>query len=165
MGFPGISTWGLMKEHSHSAIMDMMDFLTAENLIQAGEEYGSISFTERSMPFLKNKTRLMMRRHEESLAQPPRRTLRPDAAASGELPPDTLEMFEVLRRLRRDIASAEGVPPYVVFSDKTLLAMCEAPPSCEEEFLSVPGVGRAKLEKYGARFLDAIDAWVHAEAG
>jgi ATP-dependent DNA helicase RecQ len=139
--------------------MDMMDFLTAENLIQADEEYGAISFTERSMPFLKDKTRLMMRRHEESAA---RRAPRPAAAALGELPPETSEMFEVLRRLRRDIASAEGVPPYIVFSDKTLLAMCETPPLSEEEFLSIPGVGRAKLEKYGVRFLDAIDAWIHA---
>ena len=69
------------------------------------------------------------------------------------------ELFEALRRMRRELAASEGVPPYVVFSDKPLQAMCEALPSDEDEMLSISGVGRMKFEKYGYKFLDAIREW------
>jgi ATP-dependent DNA helicase RecQ len=68
-------------------------------------------------------------------------------------------LFDELRALRRDLASSEGVPPYIVFSDKALTAMCNALPGTEGEFLSIPGVGTAKLEKYGVAFLRAIAKW------
>ncbi|MDD5421710.1 MAG: HRDC domain-containing protein, partial [Synergistaceae bacterium] len=64
-----------------------------------------------------------------------------------------------LRTLRKDLASAEGVPPYVVFSDKTLSTMCEILPSDREAFLEVSGVGSVKLEKYGEAFIGAIKNW------
>jgi ATP-dependent DNA helicase RecQ len=147
LGFDKISTWGLMRGYGEDAIKDMINFLIAGNYLAEEEgEYPTLSFTERTFPFLKGKARLLMRKHA---GKPVRR---PDSvllAGSGAL-------FEELRALRRRIASAEGVPPYVVFSDSTLHAMCEILPSDREEFLSVPGVGRAKLEKYGDAFLAAI---------
>jgi ATP-dependent DNA helicase RecQ len=152
LGFDTISTWGIMKGFSPRALMDILNFLIAGKLLQVDEEYGTLSFTDRSYRFLRNKTKLMMRRYEDS--PPRRRRSEMDAERGAEL--RASGMFEELRRLRREIASAEGVPPYVVFSDKTLLAMCETRPSDNAEFLSVPGVGEAKLERYGRRFLAAI---------
>ncbi len=61
--------------------------------------------------------------------------------------------FEALRRLRTEIARAEQVPPYIVFSDKTLEAMCVMLPQTREEMLTVHGVGELKYQKYGERFL------------
>jgi ATP-dependent DNA helicase RecQ len=142
-----ISTWGIMKESRAGEIMDMVDFLVAERFL-AADEYGALSFTERSMPFLKSKTRLLMRNHREPAKKAPARAKE-----------ETGGLFEELRALRREIAAAENVPPYVVFSDKTLMAMCGKKPSNGREFLSVPGVGEMKLKKYGEKFIEAIRKW------
>ena len=61
--------------------------------------------------------------------------------------------------LRRAIAAENGVPPYVVFSDKTLAAICDAMPDDEDDFLEIPGVGAAKLERYGEAFLSVVREW------
>ncbi|MDF1613879.1 DNA helicase RecQ [Desulfurivibrio dismutans] len=66
------------------------------------------------------------------------------------------EMFEQLRRLRKEIADQDGVPPFVVFSDAALVAMAARQPADEKEFLQIHGVGQYKLERYGERFLAAI---------
>ena len=66
------------------------------------------------------------------------------------------DLFEALRKLRLEIAKEEAMPPYIVFSDKTLIDMCIKCPSNEEEMLEVSGVGENKLKKYGQRFLEEI---------
>ncbi|MEZ5175419.1 MAG: ATP-dependent DNA helicase RecQ [Acidimicrobiia bacterium] len=71
---------------------------------------------------------------------------------------EATEVFEALRVLRKQLADSKGVPAYVVFNDATLRAMADACPTSESEFLSLPGVGAAKLKAYGSIFLDAIDA-------
>jgi superfamily II DNA helicase RecQ len=63
------------------------------------------------------------------------------------------ELFEALRALRREIADRDATPPYVVFHDATLREMATVRPSTEEEMLEIGGVGKRKLEKYGADFL------------
>ena len=71
-------------------------------------------------------------------------------------PPVNGGLFEKLVGLRRELAAAGGVPPYVVFKDKTLQEMAEKCPSSLAEFGNISGVGQAKLEKYGAQFLAVI---------
>lgn len=66
------------------------------------------------------------------------------------------ELFQQLRELRLEIAKEEKVPPYIVFSDKTLIHMCQLKPGNKEEMLEVSGVGQMKYEKYGERFLRVI---------
>ena len=65
-------------------------------------------------------------------------------------------LFETLRTLRAAIAGAERVPPYVVFTDKTLVDMSRLKPTTPDDFLLVNGVGRAKLQNFGEEFMDAI---------
>ena len=66
-------------------------------------------------------------------------------------------LFEKLRNLRTEIAKEEKVPPYIVFSDKTLTHMCIVKPKTKQEMLKVSGVGEFKFEKYGERFLSCIE--------
>lgn len=66
------------------------------------------------------------------------------------------ELFMALRALRKRIADEAGVPPYVVFPDRTLKEMAVAKPRSETALVSIYGVGRAKLEKYGQRFMELI---------
>jgi len=65
-------------------------------------------------------------------------------------------LFDILRELRYDISKEEGVPPYAIFNDATLRQLETVRPMSESEFITINGVGKAKLEKYGAAFTDAI---------
>ncbi len=75
-----------------------------------------------------------------------------------EAEPDAAGLFEQLRSLRLEISKELGVPPYVVFHDKTLREMAALKPSTRAELLRVSGVGERKAERYGARFLEHIRA-------
>jgi ATP-dependent DNA helicase RecQ len=77
----------------------------------------------------------------------------PDAAMLDD---DDKELFERLRVVRRELADEAGVPAYIVFGDKVLLEMVARRPGSSRELLQVPGVGEAKLERYGAAFLDVL---------
>ncbi len=75
------------------------------------------------------------------------------------------ELFERLRALRLVIAREEGMPPYIIFNDKTLIDMCEKLPVDADTMLSVSGVGQNKLMKYGSRFTEEISTFVSAHKG
>jgi len=77
----------------------------------------------------------------------------PDAAM---LDGDDKALFERLRVVRRELADEAGVPAYIVFGDKVLLEMVARRPGSPRELLQVPGVGEAKLERYGSAFLDVL---------
>ena len=70
------------------------------------------------------------------------------------------ELFEVLRAVRLQLARAEGMPPYIIFSDKTLIDMCIKLPRSRESMLDVSGVGQTKYDKYGEQFIGAIDSFM-----
>ena len=70
----------------------------------------------------------------------------------------TTALFERLRAVRLELATEQGVPPYVIFHDRTLAAMAHHRPGSREEFLRLSGVGETKLERYGERFLTEIRA-------
>ena len=72
------------------------------------------------------------------------------------------ELFEHLRQLRLTIAREEAMPPYIIFSDKTLIDMCVKTPSNRDEMMNVNGVGVNKFDKYGQRFLDEIEKYVNS---
>jgi ATP-dependent DNA helicase RecQ len=67
------------------------------------------------------------------------------------------QLFDNLRALRHEIAAEENTPPYIIFSDKTLIDMATKAPKTRAEMLGVSGVGEYKFEKYGKRFLAAIE--------
>lgn len=69
------------------------------------------------------------------------------------------ELFERLRVLRRKLSQEQGVPPFVIFSDETLREMSGKVPLTDEELLSVKGVGEQKRVKYGAVFLQELQAY------
>jgi ATP-dependent DNA helicase RecQ len=77
----------------------------------------------------------------------------PDVASLDD---DERDLFERLRVLRRELADEAGVPAYIVFGDKVLLEMVARRPTTARELLQVPGVGEAKLERYGSAFLDLL---------
>ena len=73
-----------------------------------------------------------------------------------DTPPKGNNLFEKLAALRKSLATIEKVPPYLIFHDKTLHEMADKMPTSIQDMSLIPGVGQAKLEKYGTVFLDAI---------
>ena len=117
------------------------------------EGYGALKLTERSRPLLRGEVALKLR-HDTSkpvAAKKPRAT---DRTVSDE----DRELWEALRECRRVLAAEQGVPPYVIFHDTTLAEMARARPADPHALLAVSGVGQAKLERYGERFLGVIRA-------
>ena len=78
---------------------------------------------------------------------------------AAELDGDDRALFEALRARRRELADEAGVPAYIVFGDKVLLEMVARKPASPSELLQVPGVGQAKLERYGDAFLELLAVW------
>jgi ATP-dependent DNA helicase RecQ len=66
-------------------------------------------------------------------------------------------LWEALRECRRTLAEAQGIPPYVIFHDKTLLLICDRRPRTVAEFAEISGVGDRKCEKYAEAFLDVVN--------
>jgi ATP-dependent DNA helicase RecQ len=66
------------------------------------------------------------------------------------------DLFEELRKLRKELASEHNVPPYLIFGDKSLHDMCHLLPRNHDDFLMVNGVGQSKCEKYGDVFINTI---------
>lgn len=87
-----------------------------------------------------------------------RRSAGSRTSAPVDVSPADEDAFQTLRTLRKEIADREGVPAYIVFNDKVLREMVARRPATGAELLDVPGVGPAKLERYGDRFLAAVAA-------
>ena len=80
------------------------------------------------------------------------------AGASGGIYPASTSLFEALRAERRRLAREQGVPPYIIFHDTTLIALAELRPRTMADLLVVPGMGKTKSERYGAAFLAILAA-------
>lgn len=123
------------------------------------DEYAIVKLTEKSASVLSGEERIEMKmaKEQEHPARVKTKKKRKGMASGDyEFNRQEEELFEKLRMLRTEIAKEEKVPPYIVFSDRTLVHMCIVKPETKGEMLSVTGVGEFKYEKYGERFLDCI---------
>jgi ATP-dependent DNA helicase RecQ len=114
-------------------------------------EYKGLMLTERGAGILRGHEHVTIRpdRMEVRSAKP-----RPKILA---LPEEVdRELYERLRTLRRELAEENGVPPYVIFSDKTLRELAAHRPTNREEMLAIHGIGEVKFERYGEVFLDLL---------
>ncbi|HEX5050590.1 MAG TPA: DNA helicase RecQ [Planctomycetota bacterium] len=172
-GHDRLSTFGVCADVPAMRLLNYIDQLVDAGLLVRSEgEYPVLSLAEAAAGVLRGEQQAVLRAPKQGLEVPARRgrERRGAAAAATELEPDERALFEVLRRLRRTIAGALGVPPYVVFSDVTLEELSRVRPSTPAAFLRVRGVGQKKLESFGARFLEAIaahcrDAGLSPDAG
>ncbi|MFM8232004.1 MAG: RQC domain-containing protein, partial [Chthoniobacterales bacterium] len=160
-GHDTVSTHGLGSGQPRVYWIDLGRQLLRLGLLEATEDkFATVSVTERGMDVLRNRTPVKLTRpmvmpaKDKSPGAPKKR--RPRA---GEVECDE-GLFEVLRKLRAELARARNVPPYVVFSDATLRHMARDYPRDEVALLQVPGVGERKLSDYGAVFLAAIGGWL-----
>lgn len=139
-GFEKLTTYGILKGQSAKEIGSFIEFIISENYLGVGHgQFPTIYVTEEGKTVLLGKQSVFRKASVET-----KQITKDDP------------LFESLRALRMDIAQESGVPPFVVFSDKTLQDMVNFRPTTEEAFLAISGVGRTKLERYGEAFMKAI---------
>jgi ATP-dependent DNA helicase RecQ len=147
-----LKTFGVGKDKSKRHFQAVVGNLLAQGLLQqSGDRYPVLQVTPRAGAVLEGKARVRIIKPVEKAA--PRK-----AAASGDMPCHA-PLFDALRALRKQIAEKQGVPPFVVFSDRTLREMSARMPSDGRELQGVGGVGTHKLAQYGTAFLEAIRAF------
>ena len=150
MHFDDLSTYGIMKEYTEGDIKDIISIMISEGYLHlGGDQYPILQFTPKTNDLLKATVRLTI---TKSLKEEPKNTKKSVENIENY---DT-GLFELLRELRRGIAQELGKPPFVVFSDRSLIDMAAKFPISDEEFLAIHGVGEAKLEEYGEAFLTVI---------
>lgn len=141
--FNKLSTFGIMSDREIVWIEEFVNFLISEEYFdQSAGSFPILKFNERSRRVLKNEISVF-RRVDEKI--------------SFDYFEDPL--FEELNKLRGEIASREGVAPYIVFSDMTLLEMAEYRPKNRWEMLKIRGVGNQKFKNYGNEFLKVINSY------
>lgn len=141
--FDQLTTYGLLKERSAKDVADFIEFLISENYLQVESgPYPIIFVPEQGKNVLLGKEKVW--RKGEMVT----------SAVAADDP-----LFNELRALRLKLAQQAGVPPFVIFSDKTLRDMVAKMPVSDEELLTVQGVGETKLERYGEAFLEIIESY------
>ena len=128
-------------------------------LVQDFTRFGALGLSPSARPVLKGETQVILGLPRD-VAKVEEKSRRKSGAGEGA----HRALFEELRALRKQIADAASVPPFVVFSDATLVEMAKSRPRDERELLSVTGVGEHKLAKYGAQFLAALDEYRRTSA-
>jgi ATP-dependent DNA helicase RecQ len=146
-GLDSLSTYAIMADMDTHRIRTILDYLiTQEYLALEGDTYQVLCPTSRSREIIFEKKPLTM--------------MLPKERPQPGLPPKTRELDELLftklKALRNRLAQKAHLPAYIIFSDVSLQDMCRKMPLTLEQFLTVSGVGKVKMEKYGAVFISLL---------
>jgi len=145
----GLKTFGAGADISREAWFDHIKELIDQGFLKKSDgEYPVLRLTELSMDVLHGKTTVEL--VKEKIAEKKKGLVEETA------PPYIQELFDSLRKLRAELAAGDNVPPYVVFSDATLIEMASYLPQDEREMKRISGVGDLKFEKYGRKFLREV---------
>jgi len=156
-GHDRISTFGIGQELTADQWRSVYRQLVAAGLVAVDiEGHGGLLLTEQSRPVLRGERQLKLRRDPERRRRGERRGERRAERVETPMDAEAAALWERLRGCRRELAQAQGVPPYVIFSDATLKELVTYRPRDPDELSRISGVGVVKLERYGAAFLDVL---------
>jgi ATP-dependent DNA helicase RecQ len=145
-----LTTYGLLKDATRSIVRDWIEQLAEQECILRVGEYGVLKLTDKGRRVLKGlDPPLLLEAPKKKTA--PKPIFEKDSWAGVDR-----ELFELLRRLRRDLAHQRAMPAYIVFSDATLRDLSRRQPQTPGEMLRVSGIGLKKLEQYGEQVLYEI---------
>lgn len=152
LGLDSCRTFGALEGESEALIKAVTELLAArEHLIITEGSYPKVELGPRMREAAEDGFQLFMK------PLVPKRARKAKAAAAPAPAAYDVELFDRLRALRKRLADEAAVPPYVVFADSALRAMCVQLPADEAAFLEIPGVGEVKLQRYGRAFLEEIN--------
>jgi ATP-dependent DNA helicase RecQ len=158
-GHEKLSTYGLLRANSNAELRGWIDQLVGQDLLRvAGERYPILVVSPTGAEVLRRTREVTLfalppQRAPRKTGREARRTLAPEA---GQILPVDEPLFERLRALRRTLARERGLPPYVIFNDRTLEELAARKPRTPEEFRAIKGVGDKKAADLGPAFLECI---------
>ena len=150
-GHHHLSTYGIGKAYSKKQWLQLSRQFLQKGLIVQDMDLGNLRLTDKAWNVMKNLEKVYGQLQEEPPNDSPvLESLDEDAPGYDR------EFFELLRKRRKTIADEARVPPFVIFSDRSLIEMATYFPQTRERFLDIHGVGAVKYERYGEHFLDLI---------
>jgi len=150
-GHAQLSVYGIGKQHSVDTWRSVARALLHQGLAQESQDgYSVLSLNAASWEVLRGERKVYI---AEAPASSRRKA---EASGADDLHVADQPLFDKLRALRKKLADQSGVPPYVIFHDATLREMVRRAPATLAEFANIPGVGQAKLARYGQMFTEEI---------
>ena len=156
-GLDRLSTYGLLSKHTQEQVekwiqeLSGQGFLKQESATLGEKQYRVLSVTPSGWQAMKRREIILLS-HPVDRAGPEKR-----ATPTGER--FEKEVFDELRKLRTELARSQGLPPYCIFQDRTLMEMAMSLPDTPEKMMRIVGVGEITFRKYGKTFLDLISSW------
>jgi ATP-dependent DNA helicase RecQ len=154
-GHDRISTFGIGKDVDEATWKAVARQLVARGEL-ATTEHDGLRLTDRGVSLMRGEGELQLGRRSAGETSQTGRTRSAPQRPADALDAAALRRFERLRSVRLELARAQGVPAYVVLDDAGLTAIARDVPRDETELLRIPGIGKVKLERYGAALLDAL---------
>ena len=158
LGLDRLSTYGIinMKEETLRDIINQL--ILSQHLNLSDGEYPVLRLGQRARELLKENQDIEIRiAGKTGSAAAKKEKKSSEAKTIGN------DLFDILRNLRRELATQQRIPAYIVFPDSTLIDMCNKMPLSKYELLQVNGVGQVKMERYGDIFIDAIKKYIGGE--
>jgi len=150
-GHDKLSTYNIGLEYSRRQWQTLCRQFIHQGLMVQDMEYGGLRLTPKAWEVFRGDRKVLGLLPEAETPEAAKVKVSPIPDASVDM-----ALFESLRQARKTMANAGHVPPYVIFSDKTLYQMASRFPQTEASLLMIHGVGEVKLEKYGRQFLEII---------
>jgi ATP-dependent DNA helicase RecQ len=145
LNFNKLPTYGIMQEYALNELTNIINQLIAEEYLNTTEGmYPVVKLGNKAIPVLRGNEKVLRRikKKVEKIETP-----------------DT-ELFNLLRKLRKELSEKNNVPPYVIFHDTTLQEMSKKIPVDRQAMLAISGVGESKFEKYGTQFISVITDFI-----
>ncbi|MFK7730667.1 MAG: DNA helicase RecQ [Pseudomonadales bacterium] len=160
-----LSTFGIGKDLDANQWRSVFRQLVARSYLEVDfDAFGALKLSDKCRSILRSEETIFLRKDaKEALRKKPRN--KNAKSQYGGLSESDHQLWDALKETRTRLAETQGVPPYVIFHDATLMEMMEYRPLSSSAFLQLNGVGDAKLEKYGSEFLEVIQSFQDPSSG
>lgn len=159
LGTVNYKSYGVLKEKTEAELKNLLSELILEGYVVQTQDQYSVLRIGKIEPLRNPDAKVIVKVHEEEKSA--RKTSERKRRSTDALTGAGYELFEKLRSLRLEIARKEAMPPYIIFSDKTLIDMCVKLPQSVDDMQNVSGVGTVKCQKYGEAFAQVIRDYLH----
>ncbi len=147
-----LSTFGIGKSLSDHQWRSVYRQLIAQGFIRVNlQAFGALELTDQCRPLLRGDLRIQLRKDAATLNSPKKHNTKQQSLSQQDQ-----QLWQALRQCRKDLAQAQGVPPFVIFHDATLMEMLRYQPVSENQMLKISGVGEEKMARYGQAFIDVL---------
>jgi ATP-dependent DNA helicase RecQ len=156
-GHDGLALFGIGKELAEAQWLKLARLLEGTGALERDAAHGGLRLGAAARPILKGEAPVSVRADDWAPAPRERRRRGTPTGGGATVPSADSALFEALRAWRRERAAREDVPAFVVLHDSTLLALAAARPRDRAALAEVPGIGAAKLERFGAELLAVME--------